>query len=198
MTPGDEVTSSALYRIEQTLRGARLVPVTDPVVATHVGIGSVRQMADVHARALEHLQAELTALRQQVAECAAQRDAAVHQAEQAETCAAARGEAAEQAADAVRRLLAKNAELAGEKRRLRDALIGAHPLPAIHERIDIDRDGVARLGLVVTLDTLPQQDHIHAALAEARRAAAHHNGELRTLRLDTVTWRAVIQRVIAR
>ncbi len=165
------MTASDLYRLERTVTGERLVPVQRIDDATHSSIALFRRLTEARAREVVGVRAEVEHLRQRLHE--------------RETELAQRQEIAIRAQSAVRRLLEKNRELVGEKRRLRDALIGKKPLPNVHYRIDVDRDGVVRESSVVTLDAFPHRDRRSEALAEARRLAERRGGQVRQVRLDT-------------
>ncbi len=187
---------SHLYRLERGRLGDHLVPVTRPEEATHAGVVLLRRQAEDHAREVAALRAEVAHQHGRAQDLAGQLDRAGQQAVQAATAMAQRQADADRAKAAVARLAEKNGELIGEKRRLRDALTGKHPLPAVHYRVDIDRDDTARESILVVLDTFPHRDRAREALAEARRAASRYRGQLRSLRLDTTAWRAVVQRVV--
>lgn len=196
MTADDRTPTTAFYKLERTLTGIRLVPVAHAKDATHATISTLQGVVRTHAQEASRLRHEIEQCGHRIQDLERQLGRAIHRADESETEAAQLRDAVARAAEHVRRLGDKNAELIGEKRRLRDALTGKHPLPAIHMRLDIDRDGVARLSLPVTLDTFPHRDHLREALAEGQRVAAQQDGQLRSLRLDTSAWRAVIQRVI--
>lgn len=181
--------ASELFRIEHTLVGDRLVPVATPVEATHVAVSLVRRLTSEHEQ-----------VGGRVRELEVRLGRAIHRVDQAESVAAQSAREAEQAReqlaeqkDAVRKLAEKNAAVIAEKRKLRDALIAKHGLPAISYRIDIDRENRALETVVIVLDTLPHRERTAQALAEARRQALRHNGQLRALRLDTAAWRAIVQ-----
>ncbi len=199
MTP-DKDTDASFYRLEKALVGGRLIPVAREDEATHVDVAALRRALDDSARdraALAERDAELDRACRHIRDLEVQLARAVRRAEQSDILVAGhQGEMARCGAS-VRRLLGKNAALIGEKRRLRDALVGKHPLPAVYYRVDLDHDDVARESVVVTLDAFPHKDHVPAALAEGRRVAARQGGRLRTLRLDTSAWRAVVQRPVA-
>ncbi len=185
-----------LYRLERTLVGERLVTVARLEEATHAGVVLVRQLMETHTRETATLQAEVDRLTRRARDLETQYGRAIHQVDQAEMVAAQRQEEIARLVVTRDRLIQKNAELVGEKRRFREALTGKHPLPPVHYRIDIDRDDTARESIIVTLDVFPHKERVHEALAEARRVAERHRGQLRSLRLDTTAWRVVIQRVI--
>jgi len=197
MTPDMD---APFYRLEKGLVGGRLIPVAHEDEATHVGIAVLRRLVAAHARdraELAERTVELDRAGQRVRDLESLLARAMHRAEQADILVAGhQGEMSRYGA-AVRRLLAKNAALIGEKRRLRDALVGKQPLPVVHYRVDLDRDDVARESVAVTLDTFPHKDRVREALTDARRVAARSGGRLRTLRLDTTAWRAVVQRPVA-
>ncbi len=176
-----EQSTSELYRLEHTATGERLLPVQRIDEATHASIGVLRRVMQAHAREVVGLRAETELLRRRLQE----RDAELGQ----------QREAVIRAHDAVRRLMAKNAALIGEKRRLRDALIGKKPLKTMSYRVDVDRHGVARESIMEVLDTFPHKERVREALAEAHRLAERKNASVRSLRLDTA-WQAVLQRVI--
>jgi len=188
------------YRLEKALLGDRLIPVAGEDEATHVGIAALRRLAADRARdraAFAEQAVQIECLGRRVRELDLLLARAMRHAEQADVMVAQQQREAVVHGASVRRLLAKNAALIGEKRRLRDALTGKQPLPAVHYRVDLDHDDVARESMVVTLDAFPHKDHVPAALAEGRRVAARQGGRLRTLRLDTSAWRAVVQRPVA-
>lgn len=188
------------YRLEKALVGGRLIPVVGEDEATHVDVVALRRAVAAHARdraELAERAAELDRAGQRIRDLELQLARAVRRAEQADILVAGHQSEMTRYGASVRRLLAKNAALIGEKRRLRDALVGKHPLPAVHYRVDLDHDDVARESRVVTLDAFPHRDRVSEALAEGRRVAARHGGRLRTLRLDTSAWRAVVQRPAA-
>jgi len=188
MTP-DKDTDAHFYRLEKALVGGQLIPVAREDEATHVDVAALRRAVADQATGIEQMGQRLRDLELQLAR-------AVRRAEQADSMVA--GHQAEMAryGASVRQLLAKNAAIIGEKRRLRDALVGKHPLPAVYYRVDLDHDDVARESVVVTLDAFPHKDRVPEALADARRIAARYGGRLRTLRLDTTAWRAVVQRPV--
>jgi len=197
MTPN---TDAPFYRLEKGLVGGRLIPVAREDEATHVGIAALRRMVAAHARdraELAERAVELDRAGQRIRDLELLYARALRRAEQADIMVAGHQAEMSRYGASVRRLLAKNAALIGEKRRLRDALTGKQPLPAVHYRVDLDRDDVARESTVVTLDTFPHKDRVPEALADARRVAARYGGRLRTLRLDTTAWRAVVQRPVA-
>jgi len=201
MTSDTDANADAhFYRLERALVGGRLIPVAREDEATHVAVAALRRALAEQARdraALAERVAELDRVGQRVRDLEVQLARAVRRAEQADILVAGhQGEMARCGAS-VRRLLAKNAALIGEKRRLRDALTGKQPLPAVHYRVDLDHDDVARESMVVTLDTFPHKDRVREALTDARRVAGRYGGRLRTLRLDTTAWRAVVQRPVA-
>ena len=181
------------YRLERTLRGERLVAVDRPEEATHAGIALVRRLAEDRLREVAALRGEAERLRQRLQALDAQLAHAVHTTDQAQMAVARHEQETTRAQSVARKLAAKNAELIGEKRRIRDQLIAKHPLPAIHYRIDIDREDQARQTITLLLDTFPHPDKTGEALAEARRQAERRGGQLRQLRLDTVAWRALVQ-----
>jgi len=187
------------YRLEKALVGGRLIPVAREDEATHVGIAALRRVvterAHDHATITEQV-AQIDRMGQRIRELDLLLARAMRRAEQADIMVAGHQAEMARCGAAVRRLLAKNAALIGEKRRLRDALVGKQPLPVVHYRVDLDRDDVARESVVVTLDTFPHKDRVRDALTDARRAAARSGGRLRTLRLDTTAWRAVVQRPV--
>jgi len=188
------------YRLEKALLGDRLIPVAGEDEATHVGIAALRRLAADSARdraALAEHTAHIERLGHRVRELDLLLARAMRRAEQADIMVAQQQREAVVHGASVRRLLAKNAALIGEKRRLRDALTGKQPLPAVHYRVDLDHDDVARESTVVTLDTFPHKDRAREALTDARRVAGRYGGRLRTLRLDTTAWRAVVQRPVA-
>lgn len=194
---GHDAPSSDLYRLERTrVGGERLTPVQTLAEATHAGIAGVRHLIEAHARQDAASRAEIERLRAHVASLDLRVGRAIHTVDQAEMRAAQETEVAARLRVSVQRLETKIAEVIDEKRRLRAALIGQKPLPVIHYRLDVDRDDVARESIAVTLDAFPHQDRLPDALAEARRVAERRDGQLRTLRLDTTAWRAVIQRII--
>ncbi len=184
------------YRLEKTLIGERLVPVPTENEATHTTIASLRHLVVEGAHAHRMFQAESQRMTLRIHDLEVQLGQAQHRAEQAELLVAQQQRETALHGAAVRKLMAKNAALIGEKRRIRDMLMAKHaPIP-IHYRIDVDREDQARESIVVTLDTFPDKSHAHEALAEARRMATRRGGQLKTLRLDTVAWRAVVQQVI--
>lgn len=188
------------YRLEKALVGDRLIPVTGEDEATHVGIAALRRLAADTARdraALAEQAVQIERLGQRVRELDLLLAHAMRRAEQADIMVMQQQREAVVHGASVRRLLAKNAALIGEKRRLRDALTGKQPLSVVHYRVDLDHDDVARESMVVTLDTFPHKDRVREALVDARRVAARYGGRLRTLRLDTTAWRAVVQRPVA-
>lgn len=186
-----------LYRLERTLVGERLVTVARLEEATHAGVVLLRRLMETHARETAALRAEVDRLTRRARDLETQYGRAIHQVDQAEMVAAQRHEETRRLTQTRDRLVQKNAELVGEKRRLQAALAGKTPLPPIHYRIDIDRDDTARESIVSTLDVFPHKERVHEALAEARRVAPQrHRGQLRSLRLDATAWRVVIQRVI--
>lgn len=191
-TPSDK-ERPALYRLEKTLMGERLVPVTRPDDATHVAMTSVRHIVDESTRQHQVLQEARQRLAQHVQDLEAQLSRALRRVEQAEVMITEQQREAVQHGASLRKLLAKNAALIGEKRRIRDLLVAKHAPPPVHYRVDIDRDDQARESIVITLDAFPDRAHAREALAEARRAAERRDGQLKTLRLDTVAWRAVVQ-----
>lgn len=180
MTPPPSPAAD-LYRLERTPSGAHLSPVSRIEEATHTGIGLLRRMMETHASELVRVRAEAEELR--------------HRVQHLQDHLTQQRTLAERLRDSLQRLVAQNKTLIGEKRRLRDALIGKKPLKSGSYRIDVDRDGVARESVMVVLDTFPHKSHAVDALREARRRAERSNGTLRTLRLETV-WQAVYQRVI--
>jgi len=188
--------ATALYRVERTLLGDRLMPVTRVEDATHADIAVVRRLTDARAREAARCRADAVRAGQRIRDLETQVARAIHRIDQAEMVAAQRQEEITRLTKTRDLVVQKNAEVVGEKRRLRDALVGKTPLPVIHYRVDLDRDEIARETVVVTLDAFPHKERIREALAEARRQAARHHGELRSLRLDTSAWRAVIHRVI--
>jgi len=197
MTPEED---THFYRLEKALVGGRLIPVAREDEATHVGIAALRRVVAerAHDRAtLTEQVAQIDRMGQRIRELDLLLARAMRRAEQADIMVAGHQTEMARCGTAVRRLLAKNAALIGEKRRLRDALTGKQPLPAVHYRVDLDRDDVARESVVVTLDTFPHKDRVRDALTDARRVAARSGGRLRTLRLDTTAWRAVVQRPVA-
>jgi len=184
------------YRLDKALVGERLVPVATEGEATHTTIASLRRLMAEGEQARRVVQAEGQRMTGRVHDLEVQLGHAQHRAEQAELLVAQQQRETALHGAAVRKLMAKNAALIGEKRRIRDMLMSKHaPIP-IHYRIDIDREDQARESIVVTLDTFPDRSHTHEALAEARRTAARRGAQLRTLRLDTVAWRAVVQQGI--
>jgi len=188
------------YRLEKALLGDRLIPIAGEDEATHVGIAALRRLAADSARdraALAEQAVQIECLGRRVRELDLLLARAMRHAEQADVMVAQQQREAVVHGASVRRLLAKNAALIGEKRRLRDALTGKQPLPAVHYRVDLDHDDVARESMVVTLDTFPHKDRVREALTDARRVAGRYGGRLRTLRLDTTAWRAVVQRPVA-
>lgn len=198
MTSGrrEPADTTELYRLERTLVGERLVPVMRPDEATHAGVALLHRITATHAREVAALRDGSDRLTRRLREVEQQLGRAIHQVDQAEMAAAQCRDEAAQAVGAARRLAAKNAEIGAEKRRLRDALIGKQPLPAVSLRIDVDRDDIARKSQVITLETAPHPERAADALGEGRRVAARLSGTLRLIRLDTVAWRAVIQLVV--
>jgi len=186
-------TPPTLYRLEKTLVGERLIPVARPDDATHVALASVRRIVDEATRQQQALQEEGQQLARRTQDLEVQLSRALRRAEQAELMVAQQQREAVQHGATVRKLMAKNVALIGEKRRIRDMLIAKHAPTPIHYRVDIDREDQARESIVITLDAFPDKRHARAALAEARRAAERRDGQLKTLRLDTVAWRAVVQ-----
>ena len=199
MTPDTNVEPH-FYRLEKALVGGRLIPVAREDEATHVGIAALRRVvterAHDHATITEQV-AQIDRMGQRIRELDLLLARAMRRAEQADIMVAGHQAEMARCGASVRRLLAKNAALIGEKHRLRDALTGKQPLPAVHYRVDLDHDDVARESMVVTLDAFPHKDRVPEALADARRVAARYGGRLRTLRLDTTAWRAVVQRPVA-
>jgi len=191
-TPSDK-EQPALYRLEKTLMGERLVPVTRPDDATHVTMMSVRNIVDESTRQHQVLQEERQRLVQHVQDLEVQLSRALLRVKQGELMITEQQREAAQHGASLRKLLAKNVALIGEKRRIRDMLIAKHAPTPIHYRVDIDREDQARESIVITLDAFPDRRHARDALAEARRAAERRDGQLKTLRLDTVAWRAVVQ-----
>jgi hypothetical protein len=184
------------YRLEKALVGERLVPVATESEATHASIASLHRLVAESEHARHVVQAERQRLIQRVHDLEVQLGHAQHRAEQAERLVEQQQREAVQHGIVVRKIMAKNAALIGEKRRIRDMLMAKHaPIP-IHYRIDVDREDQARESIIVTLDAFPDKSHANEALAEARRTAARRGGQLKTLRLDTVAWRAVVQQVI--
>ncbi len=186
-------TPPALYRLEKTLVGERLIPVARVDDATHVTLPAVQHIVDEGTRQQQALQEEGRQLAQRTHDLEEQLSRALRRAEQAELMVAQQQREAVQHGATVRKLMAKNVALIGEKRRIRDMLIAKHAPTPIHYRVDIDREDQARESIVITLDAFPDRSHARAALAEARRAAERRDGQLKTLRLDTVAWRAVVQ-----
>ncbi len=194
--PPAEDAPPRFYRLDKALVGDRLVPVATEGEATHATIGSLRRLMAEGEQARRAFQAEGQRMTGRVHDLEVQLGHAQHRADQAELLVAQQQREAALHGAVVRKLMAKNAALIGEKRRIRDMLMAKHaPIP-IHYRIDVDREDQARESIVVTLDTFPDRSHTHEALAEARRTATRRGGQLRTLRLDTVAWRAVVQQVI--
>lgn len=196
MTPEED---THFYRLEKGLVGGRLIPVAREDEATHVGIAALRRV--VTERAHDHATiteqgAQIDRMGQRIRELDLLLARAMRRAEQADIMVAGHQAEMARCGAAVRQLLAKNAALIGEKRRLRDALVGKQPLPVVHYRVDLDREDTARESVVITLETFPHKERVHEALAEARHRATREGGQLRSLRLDTPAWRAVIQRVI--
>ncbi len=183
----------ALYRLEKTLVGERLIPVARLDDATHVALASVQHIVDEATRQQQALQEEAQRLVRHIQDLEVQLSRALLRAEQGELMVAQQQHEAVQHGATVRKLMAKNVALIGEKRRVRDMLIAKHAPTPIHYRVDIDREDQARESIVITLDAFPDKSHARAALAEARRAAERRDGQLKTLRLDTVAWRAVVQ-----
>jgi len=183
----------ALYRLEKTLVGERLIPVARPDDATHVTLPAVQRIVDEATRQQQALQEEAQRLARRIQDLEVQLSRALRRAEQAELLVTEQQREAAQHGASLRKLLAKNVALIGEKRRIRDLLIAKHAPTPIHYRVDIDREDQARESIVITLDAFPDRSHARAALAEARRAAERRDGQLKTLRLDTVAWRAVVQ-----
>ncbi len=199
MTP-DTDTDAHFYRLEKALVGGRLIPVAREDEATHVDVAALRRAVADSARdrvALAEQATEIEQMGQRLRDLELQLARAVRRDEQADIMVAGHQAEMARSGASVRQLLAKNAALIGEKRRLRDALVGKHPLPAVYYRVDLDHDDVARESVVVTLDAFPHKDRVPEALADARRVAARYGGRLRTLRLDTTAWRAVVQRPVA-
>jgi len=199
MTP-DTDTDAHFYRLEKALVGGRLIPVAREDEATHVDVAALRRAVADSARDRVALAEQATGIEQmgqRLRDLELQLARAVRRAEQADIMVAGHQAEMARSSASVRQLLAKNAALIGEKRRLRDALVGKHPLPAVYYRVDLDHDDVARESVVVTLDAFPHKDRVPEALADARRVAARYGGRLRTLRLDTTAWRAVVQRPVA-
>lgn len=188
-----EHTPPTLYRLEKTLVGERLIPVARPDDATHVALPAVQRIVDEATRRQQALQEEGRQLARRTHDLEEQLSRALRRAEQAELMVAQQQREAAQHGASLRKLMAKNVALIGEKRRIRDLLIAKHAPTPIHYRVDIDREDQARESVVITLDAFPDKSHARAALAEARRAAERRDGQLRTLRLDTVAWRAVVQ-----
>ena len=152
--------------------------------ATHAGIGVVVGLRTQ----VEHLRGRVAALEVQLGR-------AIHQVDQAESQTAQYKELVVRLKGSITCLEAKNAELLTEKQRLRDSLLGTHPLPVIHYRIEVDRDDTAYEHIVELLDAFPDKAHTREALAEARRLAARTGGRVRHLRLDSA-WQVVIRRII--
>lgn len=185
-----------LFRLHHTLTGERLVPVTVPAEATHMSIATVQRLGDeagrtiaAHREQAQRLSRRVRELEALVADLTDRAARAEERAAQASADAAARD-------TSIRKLMAKNGTLIVEKRRLRDALIGKQPLPHVAYRIEMDREGTVRESVPVTLECFPDRQHTAQVLAEARRLAERHGGQLRQVRLDAAAWRAVIQRVI--
>lgn len=194
--PPAEDAPPRFYRLDKALVGDRLVPVTTEGEATHATIASLRRLMAEGEHARRAFQAEGQRMTGRVHDLEVQLGQAQHRADQAELLVAQQQRETALHGAAVRKLMAKNAALIGEKRRIRDMLMAKHaPIP-IHYRIDVDREDQARESIVVTLDTFPDKSHAHEALAEARRMATRRGGQLKTLRLDTVAWRAVVQQMI--
>ena len=196
----DTDTDAHFYRLEKALVGGRLIPVAREDEATHVDVAALRRAVADSARdrvALAEQSTRIEQMGQRLRDLELQLARAVRRAEQADIMVAGHQAEMARSGASVRQLLAKNAALIGEKRRLRDALVGKHPLPAVYYRVDLDHDDVARESVVVTLDAFPHKDRVPEALADARRVAARYGGRLRTLRLDTTAWRAVVQRPVA-
>jgi len=194
--PPAEDAPPRFYRLDKALVGERLVPVATEGEATHTTIASLRRLMAEGEQARRVVQAEGQRMTERVHDLEVQLGQAQHRADQAELLVAQQQREAVLHGAMVRKLMAKNAALIGEKRRIRDMLMAKHaPIP-IHYRIDVDREDQARESIVVILDTFPDRSHTHEALAEARRTAARRGGQLRTLRLDTVAWRAVVQQGI--
>ncbi len=194
--PSAEEAPPRFYRLEKALVGERLVPVATEGEATHTTITSLRRLIAEGEHARRVFQAEGQRLTGRIHDLEVQLGHAQHRTEQAELLVAQQQRETALQGAAVRKLMAKNAALIGEKRRIRDMLMAKHaPIP-IHYRIDIDRDDQARESIVVTLDAFPDKSHMTEALAEARRMATRRGGQLKSLRLDTVAWRAVVQQVI--
>jgi len=199
MTP-DTDTDAHFYRLEKALVGGRLIPVAREDEATHVDVTALRRAVADSARDRVALAEQATGIEQmgqRLRDLELQLARAVRRAEQADIMVAGHQAEMARSGASVRQLLAKNAALIGEKRRLRDALVGKHPLPAVYYRVDLDHDDVAHESVVVTLDAFPHKDRVPEALADARHVAARYGGRLRTLRLDTTAWRAVVQRPVA-
>ncbi len=194
--PHEPPSPPLFYRLERTLVGERLVPVTRAEEATHAGIALIHHMTDAQAHAVATLRADLEQRTRRVRELEVQLGRAVHRVDQAEALAAQRQTETALHAAAVQRLVDKNATLIGEKRRLREQLVAKYPPPPIHYRLDVDRDDQARESVVLTLDAFPHRDRMREALAEARRLADRRGGQVRQLRLDTVAWRAVVQLLV--
>ena len=188
--------TSELYRLEHSLVGDRLMPITRPEEATHAGVALLRRMLEDWRREAAALRSEGVRREQRIAELEAQLGRAIHRGDQADARAAHHEQEVTRASAALRKLAEKNGELIGEKKRLRDQLVAKHGLPAIHYRIDVDRDGQAYESLVFVLEAFPHPEHRRAALAEARQQEERSGGRLRNVRLDTVAWRAIVQQPI--
>lgn len=191
-TPAAE-TSPPFYRLDKGLVGDRLVLVATEAEATHTTTAYLRHLMADAEQVRRAVEAEGQRLAQRLHDLEVQLGQARHRADQAETLVAQQQRETALHGAAVRKLMAKNASLIGEKRRIRDMLLAKHAPTPIHYRVDIDRDDRAHESVVITLDAFPDRSHTNDALAEARRIAALRGGQLRTLRLDTVAWRAVVQ-----
>jgi len=187
-----ESDPATFVRLEKGLVGERLVAAAEGD-ATHVHLTYLRQITAEHDQHAAHARVHARQLGQRIVDLETQIAQQTHRADQADIMVTQQQHEAERYGISIRRLATKNAALIGEKRRLRDALTGKHPLPAVHYRIDIDRDDVAYASTVAMLETFPHRDHVREALAEARRIATRQGGHVRSLRLDTAAWRAVIQ-----
>lgn len=120
-------TASGLCRWEKALVGERLVPVAHEAEATHVELGRAREHIAAHAQRAAALETEVERLRQCLQTLDTQLAEAVAAAERAETRASQQQHESEHLAASVQRLARKNADLIGEKRRLRDLLVAKHP-----------------------------------------------------------------------
>jgi hypothetical protein len=192
--------STDLYRLERTVLGERLVPVPRPEEATHVAVALLRRVSEERARETAMLRAEKAQATARIHDLEIKLGRAIHNVDQSESLAAQEKTEADQLREeagrvrvALGKLVEKNSALIGEKKQLKDALIGKHELPAVHYKIEFTRDEEAYEHVTYVLDAFPDKAHTPEAIAEARRHAQARGGQLRQLRLDMVAWRAIVQ-----